>query len=272
MATIGDYLGIGSTAQRYYNSANASAADSLEKISSGSRINRAADDAAGLAVTEKMNAQLTGISQYSKNAQDGINYTRTADSALGNVNQIMTRMKELSVQAANGTYNDDQRAALQNEYSQLSQEIDRIGQATKFNGIQVFRNDEFSTAVGEGASGRIGFKLGELSSKALGLDQVDLSSAESAGEGTKLLENALDGVSKQRSKLGATENRLASTINYLAAAEENTAASIERKAGTDFAKEIMNWTQNNVQSQVAVSMMKQSQNLMQSDLLTMMLK
>lgn len=270
MSTIGSYTTLGSVAERNFTTANNATAASMERITSGSRINRAADDAAGLAVAQKMQAQITGISQYSKNAQDAVNYTRVADDALGSVNKMLTRMKELSVQSANGTYTDDQRALLQEEFVSLRDEIDRLGQATKFNGQQIFKSSEFSTAIGDGASGRISFKLGELSSKALGLDTVDLTTQKGAGAATELMDRVTDSVTKTRSVLGATENRLSSAIDYMAVAEENTTSSLSRISDTNYLKEITNLQRSEVLSQVSTYMMKQSQTMMQTGLLSLL--
>lgn len=263
MNTIGSYSSVNDMMMNYFNAANAATAKSVERISSGKRINSAADDPAGLAVGEKMNAQLTGISRASQNAQDAISFVRTADGVLGDVSKITNRMTELATQAGNGILTDDQRSAIQDEFNQLSQDINRIGKSTNFNGNKLFDGSTYTMQVGEGAGDTREITMGELSTEALGLDNVNLMSAEGAGKALDAIKKASENISSQRGTLGAMENGLEHTFNNLTNRHENLTESVARIMDADIAKEAMNWAKSNVLTQASMAMMGQARNLMQ---------
>lgn len=219
---------------------------SMEKLSSGYRINRAADDAAGLSISEKMRGQIRGLAQASRNAQDGISFLQTAEGALNEVSSMLTRMKELSVQKANGTYQGADISNLNLELTQLGSEIDNIiGGGTEFNGIDVFNatinvvlsDDDTDTTA-------IGYALADPS----------LTSAST----TANIETAIDNINTARSTYGAQQNRLEHTINNLNTTTENLQASESRIRDVDMAKEMMEFTKNNILSQAAQSMLSQA--------------
>lgn len=262
MNTIGSYNSTGDMMRSYFNTANAASAKSAQRIASGKRINSAADDPAGLAVGQSMNAQLTGIDMASRNTQDAMSMVRTADGVLGNVSDITVRMTELATQAGNGTLDASQRAALQEEFSQLSQEIDRIGQSSNFNGNKLFDGSTYSMQVGENSGDSRQVTMGIISTKALGLDKVDLTSAKGAGKALDAIKSASGNVSSQRGALGAMENGMQSVFNNLTNRGENLTASVARIMDTDIAKEAMNMARTNVLSQASTAMMGQANNLM----------
>jgi len=349
---------------------NSATSKSLEKLSSGYRINRAGDDAAGLAISEKMRGQIRGLNMASKNAQDGISLIQTAEGALQEVHSILQRMRELAVQAANGTNTDDDRAELQKEIEQLKSEINRISTDTEFNtlklldgsfakvvidtenkaklesvevlddnikagdyaititvkkdasdnitgyditvkdaegkpvGDTVTVNDtnvadgyanvdvggfkvkvhigdiDFSgtttdvttnVTVNEGVVFQIGanqnqitkLTISDMSSKALGVDVVDVGTAESASEAIGFVDEAIKKVSSERSKLGAIQNRLEHTISNLGTSAENLTAAESRIRDVDMAKEMMEFTKNTILIQASQAMLAQANQLPQ---------
>lgn len=263
MNTIGSYSGINQMMQNYFNASNAATAKSIARISSGYRINSAADDPAGMAVSQKMNAQLTGIDRASQNTQDAINMVRAADGVLGNVSDITRRMTDLATQAGNGTLNKEQRSALQDEYNQLSKEIDRIGKSANFNGNKLFDGSTYTMQVGENAGDTRKVEMGVISAEALGLDQVDLTSVEGAGKALESIKKASSNVSSQRGNMGAMENGMQHVYNNLANRYENLSESVARIADADIAKEMMSFAKSNVLSQTSMAMMGQMRNMMQ---------
>ncbi len=249
--------------QRYFQAANAASAKSIRNIASGYRVNTAADDAAGLAIGQKMYAQITGLQAASQNTQDAISMVRVADGALGNVHDVLNRMNELASRASNGTFSDEERGALQAEYDQLSDEINRIGQASNFNGNPLFDGSSYTMQIGESAGDTMDISLNELSTKNLGLDKTNLMSAQSAMQASTALRSATNTVSSQRSRLGAAENRLQSTYNTLAINDMNMQQSMSRIMDADIGKEILNRNISDVLSQASIAMMRNSSSLMQ---------
>lgn len=264
--------GISQLMNRYFSAANAATAKAIRNISSGKRINSAADDPAGLAIGQKMNAQITGISTASRNVQDAVSMVRTADGVLGNVSDITNRMNELAVQAGNGILNEEQRGALQQEYNQLAQEIDRIGRSTNFNGKQLFDGSTYTMQVGERNGDVLDIKMGQMSASALGLDKVDLMSAEGAGKAIDLIKNASKEITAQRGTLGAAENGLQSTFNNLTNRELNLTESLSKIMDADIAKEFMNFSISNTLSQVSMAMMGNARNMMQYNVMQLLMK
>lgn len=241
-------------------------AKAMEKLSSGLRINRAGDDAAGLSISEKMRAQIRGLDQASRNAQDGISLIQTAEGALNETHSILQRMRELSVQAANDTNVTVDRAAIQAELTSLTSEIDRIASTTQFNEKKLLDGSLGTT----GAKLQIGannetdltleIKIGGMSSGALSITATNVSVADNAASKTSIdnINSAIKSVSTERSKLGAFQNRLEHTISNLDNASENLQAAESRVRDVDMAKEMMNFSKNNILQQAAQAMLAQA--------------
>lgn len=241
-------------------------AKAMEKLSSGLRINRAGDDAAGLSISEKMRAQIRGLDQASRNAQDGISLIQTAEGALNETHSILQRMRELSVQAANDTNVTVDRAAIQAELTSLTSEIDRIASTTQFNEKKLLDGSLGTT----GAKLQIGanneadltleIKIGGMSSGALSITATNVSVADNAASKTSIdrINSAIKSVSTERSKLGAFQNRLEHTISNLDNASENLQAVESRVRDVDMAKEMMNFSKNNILQQAAQAMLAQA--------------
>ena len=239
---------------------------SLEKLASGYRINRAGDDAAGLAISESMKAQIKGLEAASSNSQDAISLVQTAEGALTEVHDMLNRMVELATKAANGTYTDDQRGNYQDEITQLQEEIDRIATSTKFNDT-VLLNGSFQNKdmqVGTSATETISVSIGDMQAAALGVATVDVSTQTGASAAISGINAAINTVSDTRSLLGATQNRLEHTINNLDTTAENLSAANSRIRDTDMAKEMMKYTQMNVLVQSAQAMLAQANQQPQS--------
>jgi flagellin len=244
-------------------------AKSTEKLSSGYKINRAADDAAGLAISEKMRRQIRGLSQASENASDGISCVQTAEGALAEVHDMLQRMNELAVQAANGTQTSTDRSYINSEIQALTSEIDRVASTTTFN-EQNLLDGSFSgkgLQVGAEAKQVISINISSISSKGLGLTtaanaatniSVGGTTAANAQKAITMIKTALAAVSKQRSDLGAVQNRLEHTINNLDNVVENTTAAESRIRDTDMAKEMVKYSNLNILGQAGQSMLAQA--------------
>ncbi len=239
---------------------------SLEKLASGYRINRAGDDAAGLAISESMKAQIKGLEAASSNSQDAISLVQTAEGALTEVHDMLNRMVELATKAANGTYTDDQRGNYQDEIEELQAEIDRIATSTKFNDTALldgtFQNKDMQ--VGTSATETISVSISGMGANALGVSGVNVSSQTGANDAIEDINAAIKTVSKTRSGLGAMQNRLEHTINNLDTTAENLSAANSRIRDTDMAKEMMKYTQTNVLVQSAQAMLAQANQQPQS--------
>ncbi|TCI57197.1 flagellin [Exiguobacterium sp. SH1S21] len=259
----------------------------MEKLSSGLRINRAGDDAAGLAISEKMRGQIRGLDMGAKNAQDGISLIQTAEGALNETHSILQRMRELAVQGSNDTNTLTDRKELQKEFNQLIEEVDRISTDTEFNTKKLL-NGAADVTSGVAGAADLNFHIGANAGQTLvlSISQMDSSTLGTTGIGDKLTDLAvvdvddvatttgglLDGsnaaitvvndaiemVSAERSKLGANQNRLEHTINNLSTSAENLQAAESRIRDVDMAKEMMNFTKNNILNQAAQAMMAQS--------------
>lgn len=226
---------------------------SLEKLSSGFRINRAADDAAGLAISEGLRSQVGGLKVAVRNAQDGISVAQTAEGALTEVHSMLQRMNDLAVQYNNGTQNADSQAALQSEFDALSAEIDRIQTSTQFNGVALFGNASVDFQVGTTSTDVLSVDLsGSVSTAAL--DITDNATVTAAITATSTL----------RGELGAVQNRFEHTINNLNVAVENLSASESRIRDTDMASEMVNFTRANILSQAGTAMLAQANQAPQS--------
>ncbi|NME99815.1 flagellin [Aneurinibacillus aneurinilyticus] len=234
----------------------------MERIATGQRINRAADDPAGLAISERMRAQIRGLNMAARNAQDTISLVQTAEGALQGTHDILQRMRELTVQAGNGTLSSSDRQAIIEEMKQLEDEINRISKDTQFNSQNLldgsFTDKAFQIGANQGQS--IGISIDASDTGALGIKNLHekLKTPEGASEALGLLDEAIKRVSSQRSQLGAYENRLEHTINNLMNSAENLAAAESRIRDADIAKEMMAYAKHSILAQAAQAMMVQA--------------
>jgi flagellin len=235
-------------------------AKSLEKLSSGFRINRAADDAAGLTKSEGLRAEIRGTNQAVRNAQDGISLVQTAEGALNEVHSILQRMRELAVGAANTATSDG--AAQQAEVTELLSELDAIGTRTKFSGQDVFTATARTFQVGASNGDTLDVTIGALSSTTLAVNGVNLETGAAAAIDT--IQAAIDTVSTTRSTLGASQNRLEHTIANLQVAAENLSASESRIRDTDMAQEMVSFTRAQILQQAGTAMLAQANQVPQS--------
>jgi len=246
---------------RQLSSANNGQAKSMEKLSSGLRINRAGDDAAGLAISEKMRGQIRGLEMATKNSQDGISLIQTAEGALNETHAILQRMRELAVQGGNDTNVTADRTAIQDELNQLMSEVDRIADNTEFN-TQNLLGGSFSGTLQIGANENqvINVQISAMDTAGLTLttSTVSVGSNVAASGSISQIDAAIELVSKQRSKLGAVQNRLEHTINNLGASQENLTAAESRVRDVDMASEMMAQTKNSILSQAAQAMLAQA--------------
>jgi flagellin len=244
---------------------------SLEKLSSGFRINRAADDAAGLAISEKMRGQVNGLNQAVRNAQDGISMIQTAEGSLNETHAILQRMRELAVQSANDTNTNSDRNQIQAEVVQLQSEIDRIGDTTQFN-TKSLLNGGMSGAtqatfqIGANSNQTMTLKISDMRSSALSVDNanVKMSTQANAQASIAKIDAALSSVSTQRANLGAVQNRLEHTIANLNVASENMSAAESRIRDVDMATEMSSFTKNQILQQAGTSMLAQANQKPQS--------
>ena len=263
---------------------NSSVTKNLEKLSSGYKINRAGDDAAGLAISEKMRAQITGLETATKNAQDGVSLVQTAEGALTEVHSMLNRMVELATQSANGTYSTTNRQEMQKEINALRAEIDRIGKSSNFNGTSLFTGSSSITLhVGETSKphNQLKVTLNQMSSSQIGthttnattfkktlttgkaVSNISVTTAAKAKEAIGIANNAIDQISSMRSDFGALQNRLEHTINNLSVQSENITAAESRIRDVDMAKEMMAYTKNNILVQASQAMLAQANQVPQ---------
>lgn len=240
-------------------------AKSTEKLSSGYKINRAADDAAGLSISEKMRSQIRGLNKASSNAQDGVSLVQTAEGALNETHSILQRMNELATQAANGTNTSVDRSAIRAELDQLRSEINRIQSTTQFNTMNLL-DGTFSGAkkkmklqVGALSGQSIDFSIANMCASKIGLKaSLSVSTFTKAGTYMKSVQKAIEVVSKQRSAMGAIQNRLEHTIANLDTTSENTQSAESRIRDTDMASEMVTYSKNNILAQAGQSMLAQA--------------
>ena len=235
---------------------------STEKLSSGYKINRAGDDAAGLSISEKMRSQIRGLNKASSNAEDGISLIQVAEGALNETHSILQRMNELATQAANDTNTSTDRKAIQQELTQLTSELDRIYSTTQFNTMNLLDGSfsKKSLQVGSLSGQVIAISIGKMDAKSLGIsaNSVKVSTNAVAGKSMTIIQKAIDTVSTERSKLGALQNRLEHTINNLDTTSENTSAAESRIRDTDMASEMVEYSKNNILAQAGQSMLAQA--------------
>jgi flagellin len=243
-------------AHRRLSQTNLLAAKSMERLASGFRINRAADDAAGLAISEKLRGQIGGLAQAQRNANDAVSLVQTAEGALDEVHSMLQRVRELAVQFKNGSLSTEDRNAIQSEVNQLSSEIERVGAETEFNNIKLLN-----------ASGAVTFQVGAEDGQTISVSTISLASSVGtaafslSATGTADLSEidaAINAVSAQRSTFGAVQNRLEHTLSNLATYEENLTASESRIRDVDMAKEMTTFTKYQILQQAGVAMLAQA--------------
>ena len=261
---------------------NGSLQKDMEKLSSGERINRAGDDASGLAVSEKMRSQIRGLNQASKNASNGISFIQTTEGYLQETTDIVQRIRELAVQSSNGIYSDEDRMQIQVEVSQLVAEVDRIASQAQFNGMNMLTG-RFAQATGEnvptasmwlhiGANmdQRMCVYIGTMTAQALGMRNVgteevmSIATPDEANRAIGTLDEALKKINKQRADLGGYQNRLDYAVKGLDIAAENTQASESRIRDTDMASQMVEFTKNQVLTQAGTAMLAQANSQSQS--------
>jgi len=256
---------------RNYNNNTRAINKNLEKLSSGYKINRAGDDAAGLAISEKMRAQITGLEVAQKNAKDGISLVQTAEGALTEVHSMLNRMYELAEQSANGTYTEAEsgfsdRNQLQKEVKALSDEIDRIATYSNFNGLNLLNGKYAETAltlqIGDSSSETLDVNIADMKSETLGIkagdDGINISTQSGAKTALDKIKTAINTVSDTRGGLGALQNRLEHTINNLSVTQENMQDAESTIRDTDVASEMMKYTKNSILVQSAQAMLAQA--------------
>jgi flagellin len=227
---------------------------SIQRLSSGLRINSAADDAAGMAISEKLKAQIGGLDQAQRNASDAISLTQTAEGSLNEVHAMLQRVRELAVEYATGTLSTSDKQAIQSEVNQLASEVERIGQAADFNGIKLLASSQTITFQVGSNDGQV------ITVSTISLGQAVTSAVFSLGASTDLAEidAAIDAVSAQRATLGAVQNRMEYTLDNLATYEENLTASKSRITDVDMAQEMVNFTKTQILQSAGTSMLAQA--------------
>ncbi|WP_415596799.1 flagellin, partial [Lentilactobacillus hilgardii] len=274
---------------RYLNQATDAKSSALTKLSSGSRINSAADDAAGLAVSEKMKAQIGGLTQAQSNAQDGVSLIQTAEGGLSQIQTMLDRMRDLAVQSSNGTLGTDDRKAIDKEFGDLKDEITRIAGTTQFNNKNLLGTSATATAAttftfqfGANANQTLSVQISAMNASALGLsDKIDIVASQtvttdnttadikSANAAITAIDSAIATVTTQRSTLGATQNRLNYAISNLETSNENLSEANSRIRDVDMAQEMTQFTKDNILTQAATSMLAQA-NAMPNSVLTLL--
>ncbi len=253
---------------------------SIEKLSSGEKINRAGDDASGLAVSEKMRSQIRGLNQANKNVQNGISFIQATEGYLQETTDILQRVRELSVQSANGIYSDEDRMQIQVEVSQLVAEVDRIASQAQFNGMNILTgrfarnsvtNEVMQFQVGANMDQRVSAFIGTMTAQALGLrgsqgtdEQISIANPDEANMAIGTIDAALKSVSRQRADLGAYQNRFEMASNGIAVAAENMQSAESRIRDTDMAAEMVEYTKNSILSQSGTAMLAQANSQSQN--------
>lgn len=260
-------------AQRTMSQTRLALDKSLEKLSSGSRINHAGDDAAGLAISENLRAQVRGLRQAKRNAQDGVSLIQVSEGGLNEISNILIRLRELAIQAASDTIGDTERQFTDREYQALKQEIDRIANVTQFNGTPLLNGKAgiFEIQVGTQNNpilDRVVYngERSDASLDALKLGGESVATKQGAQLSLAVIDDALIRTNSIRADLGALQNRLQSTINNLAIADENLSAANSRIRDTDFAEEVSEMTKNNILMQSGISVLGQANNTNQAAL------
>jgi flagellin len=260
-------------AQRNLSNTTVGLQKSLQRLSSGLRITRAADDAAGLAISESFRADIRSIGQAQRNANDGISYLQVGEGALNEVSGLLVRQRELAIQAANGTLGDAERNTINNEFQDLTDEINRIAAVTQFNGDSILAGSgttSFQIGIGDTTNDRIDVTAVDARASSIGLGSgsgvATVSTAAAAQSSLALIDAAISEVASLRASFGTVQNRLESTIRSLAVAQENTTAAESRIRDVDFASETAELTRNQVLQQAGISVLAQANVSTQSAL------
>jgi flagellin len=257
---------------------NRALSSSMEQLSTGKRINSAADDAAGLAISNKMTSQIRGLNQAVRNANDGISLLQTAEGATTEITSMLQRMRELAVQAANDTYQSSDRSALNAEVAELQNEITRIGRNTEWNGMKLFIKETAGSAGGIGTSGnvrlqlgvdgtetdRIAVQLNKIDTTTLGVSAISLTTAASASAALATLDIAISMIDEDRATFGATINRLTYAVDNLTNVAQNSSASRSRILDTDYAKASAELARTQIIQQAATAILAQANQSQQS--------
>jgi flagellin len=266
------------SAQRNLDKTQGMLSKSMTRLSSGLRINTAADDSAGLAISESLKGQVRSLQQASRNAGDGVSLLQTAEGSLNEVSGVLVRMRELAVQSSNGTLTSTQRGSLQQEFTELRSEIDRIGNSTKFNGISLTDGNlsagvTFQIGQENASSSRLTVSIADARSSALGsaattarLDDQTISTATGAQTALSVIDDAINDVTTIRGKMGAAMNRLSVTMTNLATGVENLSAANSRIRDVDVAEETASLTRSQILSQAGISVLAQANSAPQSAL------
>ena len=239
---------------------------SMEKLSSGQKINKAGDDAANLAVSEKMRSQIRGLNQASKNIGNAVNFIQSTEGSLQETTDVLQRIRELAVQSANGTYSDEDRTMIQVEVSSLVSEVDRIANSAQFNGFNMltgrFAEQGISFHIGANVDQNVSITIGDMTASALGLKNsqgeenvISVADPDKANMTIATVDEALKTVSKQRADLGASQNKFEMAKQGIDIYEENLSASESRIRDTDFAEEMVEYTKNQILSQTSTAIL-----------------
>ncbi len=257
----------GLSARNNINKTSSRLGANLAKLSSGKAINKASDNAAGLAIVEKLSAELASANQAQRNLTDGRALTRVAEGSLDQISGLLARGKELSIQAANGTLNDSQRATLQNEITSIQQEIDRVSGVSEFNGQKLLDGSlapgssnqvDIQAGTGSTSNDRININvIDNTDAASLGVDTADISTQAGAFNAISSFDTAINTLSDTRSKIGALENRFDSAANNLAKTRESLSSAVSQIQGLDFASELSSFSANKTLSQASISVLKQ---------------
>jgi flagellin len=258
-------------AQRNLSAVTDRLGGNFRRLSTGLRISTAADDAAGLAISERLRSQVRSLEQAKRNANDGISLVQTAEGALNEVSSIMTRLRELAIQSSNGSVSNQDRETLDEEFQSLVSEVNRIGRSTEFNGIKLLdgSNTSVSFQVGFGTTSGIdtlSVSLSAALSTSLSLNSLDIGSGGATTTAISNIDAAINTISSLRGTLGAVQNRLGSTINNLAITTENLASAESRIRDVDVAYETAQLTRNNILQQASISVLAQANSQPQSAL------
>jgi flagellin len=259
-------------AQQNLNNAQAGLTKNIERLSSGLRINRAGDDSAGSSISSKLSADTRSLKQASRNTNDAISVIQTAEGALGEINGVLTRMRELAVQSANGgTMTATERGYIDQEFQLLESELNRIVDVTEFNGQKLINGEvstgvDFQVGMNNSTADRIGLSIADSDSTALGLNDDSVSSQTGAQQAIDALDSAIQSIATNRGTLGTTQNRLTVTLSNLANMHENLSAANSRIKDADIAEESASMTRNQILQQAGVAVLAQANMLPQSAL------
>lgn len=262
------------TAQKSLNVTSKKSADTLAQMASGSRINKSADDAAGLAISEKLKSQIVSNQQANRNANDGISMVQTAEGGLDEISNMLTRLRELSIQSASDTVGESERGFTDMEYQQLKSEIQRVSQVTEFNGTKLLSGEgdgpvDFQIGTNnDDFQDRISFNVADTNASidGLGIDEIGVSSKDGAQSALAVIDKATEMVSGQRASLGALQNRLTSTSRNLETSNENMSAANSRIRDVDYAKVTAENATNNILAQAGTSVLSQANSSPQNAL------